>query len=110
MKAVEIFHHVERMKDTLALNAEISRIRKELDQSFEILSTSIVDRTKQATGEDVAACKALGEAAVEMARHVFDENYASSLRRQLRAASSIQENAIKRTKSSRLLIQVPPPQ
>nr|WP_321444995.1 hypothetical protein [uncultured Cohaesibacter sp.] len=91
MKAVEIFHHVERMKDTLALNAEISRIRKELDQSFEILSTSIVDRTKQATGEDVASCKILGEAAVAMARHVFDENYASSLRRQLRAASSIQE-------------------
>ncbi|TLP44809.1 hypothetical protein FDK21_13635 [Cohaesibacter sp. CAU 1516] len=91
MKAIEIFHHVERMKDILALNAEISRIRKELDQSFEILSTSIVDRTKLATGEDVEVCKVLGDAAVTLAQHVFDENYANSLRRQLRAASMVPE-------------------
>ena len=91
MRAVELFKHVERMKDILALNAEISRIRKELDQSFEILTTSLVDRTKQAAGDDTKACKQIGDAAVVMARHIYDEDYAASLRRQLRAASTVQE-------------------
>ena len=89
-RAVELFGHVERMKESLALNAEVSRVRKEMDQSFEILTTSLVERTKKALGDEAKACKILGDAAVEMARHIFDEDYASSLRRQLRAASLLQ--------------------
>ncbi|WP_319529353.1 hypothetical protein [uncultured Cohaesibacter sp.] len=90
-KAIQIFYHAERMKESLALNGPVTRSRKELDQSFEILSTSLVDRTRQAKGDDVATCKALGEAAISFARQIVDENYANALQRQLKAAASVPE-------------------
>lgn len=86
-RAVELFHHAERMKDTLALNEPVGRIRKEMDQTFEILTTSLVERTRNASGNDVAVCQTLGDASILFADHLFGADYANALRRQLRAAS-----------------------
>lgn len=90
-RAAQLFHHAERMKDSLALNEPIGRIRKELDQTFEILTTSLVDRTRNAIGDDIKTCNTLGEAAIIFARHLFDDNYASAFKRQLRAAAGNSE-------------------
>ena len=93
-RATELFHHAERMKDSLALNETVSRIRKDLDHTFEILTTSIIERTRKAQGKDIETCNALGEAAAVFAKHLFDEDYASAFRRQLRAASFAQDLAV----------------
>ncbi|SNY92817.1 hypothetical protein SAMN04515647_3084 [Cohaesibacter sp. ES.047] len=90
-RAILLFHHTERMKETLALNGPVVRARKDLDQSFEVLSTSIVERTRQASGPNVDVCKALGDAAILFAKELFDEQYAAALQRQLNAAASTPE-------------------
>ena len=90
-RAISLFYQAERMKDSLALNGPITKIRKELDQSFEILSTSLLERTRLATGSDIEACKALGDAAASYAALLFDEDYAIAFRRQLKAAASVKE-------------------
>ncbi|PLW76945.1 hypothetical protein [Cohaesibacter celericrescens] len=90
-RAVLLFHNAERMKDCIALNGPIGRIRKELDQSFEILTTSLIERTRLAVGSDAEICKVLGETAVIFAKNLFDDAYAAAFRRQLKAAASVQE-------------------
>ena len=90
-RAIELFSHAERIKDSLALNGSVSRIRKELDQSFEILTTSLLERTRTADGSDLDVCKVLGENAAVYGEYLFDADYSNAFRRQLRAAASIQE-------------------
>lgn len=90
-RAAELFHHAERMKSSLAINEPVNRIRKELDQTFEILTTSLVNRTRHAEGADVFTCQTLGDAASIFAEHLFDVDYANAFRRQLRAAASTQD-------------------
>ena len=87
--AVMLFHHAERMKDTIALNGPVMRIRKEIDQSFEILTTSLIDRCRKASKNDADTFRQLGEAAANYAEFLFDEDYANAFRRQLKAASPI---------------------
>jgi hypothetical protein len=90
-RAAQIFHHAERMKDSLAINEPVRKVRKELDQTFELLTTSLVERTRNAEGGDVETCKTLGDAAAIFATHLVDDDYANSFRRQLRAAASSPE-------------------
>ncbi len=87
-RAAQIFHHAERMKDSLAINEAVRKVRKELDQTLELLTTSLVERTRNAVGPDVETCKTLGDAAAIFAAHLVDDEYANSFRRQLRAAAS----------------------
>lgn len=90
-RAVTLFHTIERIRDCLAVNGPLTRIRKELDQTFEILTTSLVERMRAAEGGDVDHLSQLGEAAAVYASLLIDENYANSFRRQLKAAASNQE-------------------
>ncbi|MCV6546069.1 MAG: hypothetical protein OIF56_02110 [Cohaesibacter sp.] len=90
-RAAQIFHHAERMKDSLAINEIVRKVRKELDQTFEVLTKSLVERTRHATGADVEICKTLGDAAVIFATHLVDEDYANSFQRQLKAAATSSE-------------------
>lgn len=90
-RAAQIFHHAERMKDSLAINEIVRKVRKELDQTFELLTKSLVERTRNAEGHDVETCKTLGDAAAIFATHLVDDDYANSFRRQLRAAASSPE-------------------
>jgi hypothetical protein len=87
-RAAQIFHHAELMKDSLAINEVVRKVRKELDQTFELLTTSLVERTRHAVGDDIEVCKTLGDAAAIFATHLVDGNYASSFKRQLRAAAA----------------------
>ena len=92
-RAVELFHFAERTKDSLALNAPITRLRKEIEQSFEILTTSLIERSRQASGTDIKTCRKLGEVATLFAKLLFDEDYAMAFRRQLKAAASTPDMA-----------------
>nr|WP_321526040.1 hypothetical protein [uncultured Cohaesibacter sp.] len=89
IRAAKIFHQAELAKDYLAMNGPISDARKELDQAFEILTTSLVERTRQSAGSETIA--KLHSAAVDLARNVFDEDYANAFKRQLNAAATVKE-------------------
>ena len=91
VRASQIFHQAELAKDNLAMNGPIAEARKELDQSFEILTKSLVERTRQAIGPDAEALQELGSAAQDIAKNLFDPDFADSLGRQLKAAASVKE-------------------
>nr|WP_319516516.1 hypothetical protein [uncultured Cohaesibacter sp.] len=91
VRASKIFHQAELAKDSLAMNGPIAEARKELDQSFEILTESLVERTRQAVGQDIEALEKLNVAALDIAKHLFDADFADSLGRQLKAAASVKE-------------------
>ncbi|WP_321449610.1 hypothetical protein [uncultured Cohaesibacter sp.] len=91
VRASQIFHQAELAKDSLAMNGPIAEARKELDQSFEILTKSLVDRTRRAVGVDVEVIEKLHVAALDIAKNLFDTEFADSLGRQLKAAASVTE-------------------
>nr|WP_321457677.1 hypothetical protein [uncultured Cohaesibacter sp.] len=89
VRASSIFRQAELAKDTLAMNGPITQVRKELDQTFEILTTSLVDRTRQANDSNRAIILKLHSAAIDIAKNIFDADYAEAFRRQLHAAASV---------------------
>nr|WP_321463406.1 hypothetical protein [uncultured Cohaesibacter sp.] len=91
IRAAKIFEKTELAKDSLAMNGPISDVRKELDQAFEILTKSLVDRTRQAAGLEDENIKKLHTAAIDIAKSIFDEDFSEAFRRQLKAASTVKE-------------------
>ncbi|WP_316859834.1 hypothetical protein [uncultured Cohaesibacter sp.] len=91
IKSASLFKQAELAKETLALNGPISDARKELDQTFELLNSSLVERTRKAIGQDTHTLEKLHAASISIAEQLFDKDYAMAFSRQLRAASMVQD-------------------
>ena len=79
--ALELLRATRKAVDSLALNDIVKKTRTLVEQVIEKGSKSLIDRLRDAPGEEREALAEVVEAAIEFARIVFDDDYAALLRR-----------------------------
>jgi hypothetical protein len=80
-RSLRILVAARNAMDSLALNELITRTRKTVEQSIEVLTNRVMDELKTARAEDREAALAAADAAIRFAAILFGEDYAAVLKK-----------------------------
>lgn len=80
-RSLRILVAARNAMDSLALNEMITRTRKTVEQSIEVLTNRVMDELKTARAEEREASVAAADAAIRFAAILFGEDYAAVLKK-----------------------------
>lgn len=80
-RSLRILVAARNAMDSLALNELITRTRKTVEQSIEVLTNRVMDELKTARADDREAALAAADAAIRFAAILFGDDYAAVLKK-----------------------------